>query len=474
MTTPRIATFALPLLLIGTLGLSPAWAQEIENLSPRQDLWIEAAPSATLTRGDTSPYVGLVDDVGPAVVSVTVSYDNGGRPLSRTVPSQQQLAEGSGFIIHPDGYILTNFHVIDRAEEVTVKLPDNRQFSARVIGVDPDTDVALMKIDAGEPLPAVHLGRSADLRAGEYVVAIGNPMGLSHSVTAGIVSFVGRRDLPIEGRAQQAQFIQTDAPINPGNSGGPLINMEGEVIGMNTAIYRHGQGISFAIPIDTVKTLLPQLEERGYVPRSWMGIRIQDLDPLLAQSFGLADHRGALVTEVLDNSPASRAGIQEQDVILALDGRALEDGTLLPWLVATTPESTRLTLSVHRNGEEIELPVDIESIPNQRPPSLPGRQADVESSAPALGIEVSSMTERLARQVGAADLDYGVVVTALSDSSAARAAGLRNRDVILEVGAEKVSSEEEFHSLLEAFDAGDVVRLKVQRRGRSVYLAFTR
>ena len=440
------------------------------------NLWIEGSPAIDLGDLPSSPYAKLVREVGPAVVNILVSYDDRQRPPhARQMPSPQfnGLAEGSGFIIHPDGYILTNFHVIDRASTVTIKFEDKSELEANVIGGDPLTDLALLKVEADDPLPVVPLGDSSAVEVGDYVVAIGNPLGLSHSVTAGIISALDRRDLPIEGQEHQGNFIQVDAPINPGNSGGPLINMRGEVIGINTAINRQGQGISFAIPSNLVKALLPQLHERGYVVRSWLGVRIQPLDPLLARSFDLGSSGGALVTEVLPDSPAERAGIKKRDVIVSLNDESVDDSDELPLMVSTIPEGAKTVLHIIRDGEAMSLEVDLEALPDQSPPDLPGSEPTSEVDTEPAGVEVTAMTETLSRELSAPE-DTGVVVTSLSESSPARQAGLRNRDVILQVGTTVIDSESAFQDAIDALTNDDVVRLKVLRNGRSVYMAFTR
>src|SRR5690554_6927286 len=301
----RALQMSAGLAMLLLLGSAQAAAQ-----TPERVIWTEGNGARGV---GSSPFVELVDEVGPAVVSVVVSYAPGTGPSHmRDLGSGPALAQGSGFVINDEGFVLTNFHVIDNASSVQVRFSDRREMSARVVGVDQPTDLALLKLESDHgPLPIAPLGDSDALKVGEYVLAIGNPLGLNHSVSAGIVSALGRRNLPVEGREQAGDFIQTDAPINPGNSGGPLVSMNGEVIGINTAINRQGQGISFAIPINMVKTLLPQLEDRGFVERSWLGVRVQDLEPMLASSFRLESAAGALITEVVYPSPASQAALQE-------------------------------------------------------------------------------------------------------------------------------------------------------------------
>lgn len=465
-------SFALAMLfLLPSTGLAQAPPALPAERSP---LWIEGSPALSDRDLINSPYADLAEAISPAVVNVLVSYDEESqRPRRTRMPGPDSIAQGSGFIINADGHIVTNFHVIDQAAQIRVRMSSEEEYEATVVGVDPDTDLALLKIDTSTRLPTVPLGESRRMRPGDYVIAIGSPLGLSHSVTAGIISAVGRRDLPIEGHTHQGQFIQTDAPINPGNSGGPLINMYGEVIGVNTAVNRHGQGISFAIPIDTVKTLLPQLKERGYVERSWLGVRIQPLDLALARSFSLDRPRGALVTEVLPDSPASRAGLLERDVILSLNTSPIDRSETLPWIVSTTPGGTEVTLEVFRDGQSMNVLVQLDAIPNQDPPTLPGGRRPAAVSDGSHGVEVTELTTRLARQLSTPE-EQGVVVTSLRDGSPARIAGLRNRDVIVEIGPHSVDSVEQFYSVIDDVAAGEVVRFKVLRRGRTIYMAFTK
>ncbi len=441
-------------------------------------LWTDGPAAADRIDTVDSPYAQLARDVGPAVVTILVSYDDDDLPPhAREMipgPTPEHMGEGSGFIINADGHIVTNYHVIEGAKNITVKNTEGDEFDARVIGGDPMTDIALVKIEADEQLPTVPLGDSASVSVGDYVIAIGHPLGLTHSVTAGIVSALDRRDLPIEGREHQGNFIQVDAPINPGNSGGPLLDMHGEVIGINTAINRQGQGISFAIPVDLLKTLLPQLEDQGYVDRSWLGVRIQQLDPLLAESFGIADTQGALVTEVIDDSPADQAGLKRRDVITGVDDFDIADSEALPLRVSTTAEGTEVALHVVRDGETKQVPVTLESLPDQERPDLPEVEPRASSTNDTpVGLEVEKMTARYSRQLDAPE-DAGVVVTSLDDDSPARHAGVRDRDVILQVGDTDVDSEDQFQQALDDIDDGSVVRFKLLRDGQTVYKAFTK
>ncbi len=449
-------------------------------------LWVESTRTSKPSDQEAplrhTSFAKLAANIGPAVVNVIVTY--AGSAQDGQVPSAHEWsdprgpgeAQGSGFIIHPSGYILTNFHVVDGAKLIKVRLSDNSEYSAHVVGVDPETDVALMKIDEARKLPSVVLGNSEAIRVGEYVVAIGNPLGLNHTVTAGIVSALGRKNLSVEGRELYSDFIQTDASINPGNSGGPLISLAGEVIGINTAINKHGQGISFAIPINMVKTLLPQLHSRGYVIRSWLGIRVQELHPTLALSFGLDNSLGALVTEVIDNSPAAKADIRAGDIILSFNGTTIRNTEQLPWLVSTAGGGRDVDVRLLREKKSQTMRVRMEDQPNQKQPTLPAtKRLSAGTSPPTaeLGVRVKALTATLARQLGAHSA-AGVVVTSLEDTSPARRSGLRQRDVITEVGESTIGTEDDFEKFTRGLGTGDVVRFKVVRGGRIIYIAFER
>ncbi len=272
----------------------------------------------------------------------------------------KQQSLGSGFIIDKDGYIITNNHVVEGADEIKVKLADKREFKARVVGRDPKTDLALIKISSiFKDLPTLPLGDSDKIRVGDWVLAIGNPFGLEHTVTQGIISATGR----VIGSGPYDNFLQTDAPINPGNSGGPLINLKGEVIGINTAIIASGQGIGFAIPSNMAKTVITQLKEKGKVTRGWIGVSIQSMTPELAQSFGLKDTRGALVADIVPGGPADKAGLKRGDIIISFDGKEINEMSELPRIVAETPIGKTVNLKIIRNGKEKVLKITIAPLP---------------------------------------------------------------------------------------------------------------
>ncbi len=416
--------------------------------------WMEKGSRKTASIHKPGVFREMVESVGSAVVNIEVSIKRRGAFSGE----KSEVGQGSGFIITADGYALTNNHVVADAVEIVVLLADDRRFSARVIGADESTDVALIKLDGAAGLPALALGSSQGMGVGDWVVAIGSPLGLRSSVTAGIVSAMGRRDVkPGEGRFY-SNFIQTDASINPGNSGGPLVNMSGEVIGINTAINRLGQGIGFAIPIDMVKSILPALRSDGFVERSWMGISIQEIDGPLASTFGLKKAGGALVTQVDPRGPAFRAGVREGDIILAFDSESIQTSEELPWLASVAGVGRTVELAVWRSGGRQSVKMTLEAMPNQRR-SRPTLDEPLKSPVSAdLGIEV---------RVGG---DSGVFVAVIADDSPARASDLRPGDVIVQVGDASVTSINDFYKFLKAAPA--VVRLKVQRLGATRYVAL--
>ena len=383
----------------------------------------------------------------------------------RQAPQQQRVVgQGSGFIISKDGYILTNNHVVGDADKVTVKLQDGREFTAKTIGADPHSDVAVIKID-DKNLPVLPLGDSDAIEVGEWVVAIGNPFGLSHTLTVGVVSAKGRSSVGI---ADYENFIQTDAAINPGNSGGPLIDLDGRVVGMNTAIFsRSGgyMGIGFAIPINMAKAIKDQLIQTGSVTRGYLGIVIQDLTPELAKSFGLKDHQGILVAQVSEDSPAEKAGLKQGDVIVEFDGKPVEKvGPFRNHIALKAPDSKE-KITVLRNGERKTLSITIGKLPD-------GELAAVGTphSLEKLGLTVQTLTPDLARQFGFQG-EKGVVVTQVTPGSAAALAGINPGAVILEVNRKPVSNTEEFKRAVAQTPEKGAVLLLIKDGQYSRYVA---
>jgi serine protease Do len=369
---------------------------------------------------------------------------------------------GSGFIISDDGYILTNYHVVAGADEVKVKLSDSREFKAEVKGWDDKLDLALLKISAKDHLPVAKLGDSDKTQVGEWVMAIGNPFGLGQTVTAGIVSAKER----VIGSGPYDDFIQTDASINPGNSGGPLINAEGEVVGINTAIVAGGQGIGFAIPINMAKAVINQLKEKGKVTRGWLGVGIQAVTPDLAKSFGLKGEGGALVSEVMKNSPAEKAGFKSGDVITEFDGKKIREMNELPLIVASTPVGKKVKVVIIRGGKILEKTVVIEAM---KEAAAEGQSAVVKEK---LGMTVSALTPELAAKLGIKET-AGVVVTEVKPGSAADEAGIAAGDILKEVDGVRIGSVADFEKALSSYKKGSIVRLLLQRGDSALYVALT-
>jgi Do/DeqQ family serine protease len=371
-------------------------------------------------------------------------------------PPRKEQSLGSGFLISADGYILTNEHVVKGGEQITVKLSDQRTFAARVIGIDPRTDVAVLKIDAREELPTVVLGDSDALQVGQWALAIGNPFGLDRTLTVGVISATGRANLGIE---DYEDFIQTDASINPGNSGGPLLNIYGEVVGINTAIVAAGQGIGFAIPINLARLIAQQLMETGQVTRGWLGVSIQPLTRELAESFGLDTLAGALINQVLPGSPAEAAGVRRGDILVAFDGREVRGVRELQLMVASTPVGKTVQLEVLRGGKRQKLPVTI--VAQDQPATAGAPPATTRDKESALGLTV----------VPAEDGE-GVLVEEVDPGGQAAAAGVRPGDQILAINKDEVRDLASFHSAVRKAQTGKHIVLLLRRGDATLYLAF--
>ncbi|EON91458.1 serine protease MucD [Marinobacter lipolyticus SM19] len=387
---------------------------------------------------------------------------------NRPGPAQPRQSMGSGFIVSKDGYVLTNNHVIEGADEIVVRLSDRRELPATLVGTDPRSDMAVLKIENGDDLPVVKIGRSRNLEVGEWVLAIGSPFGFDYTVTAGIVSALGR-SLPTE---NYVPFIQTDVAINPGNSGGPLFNLDGEVVGINSQIYtRSGgfMGVSFAIPIDDAMNVFNQIRDKGFVARGWLGVLIQEVNRDLAESFGLKRPRGALIAEVMSGSPAEDAGLEAGDIVLEYDGDSVELSSDLPPMVGRTSVGETATLTVLREGREMELDVEIGKLPEQgnEQAVAPGPDQGGPSPAP-LGLAVEPLPAEFADSM---DLDSGVLVTNVGPGPALNA-GIRPRDVITEIHRQPVRTVEEFRDVVSSLPDDRAVSVRVVRQGRAIYLVM--
>ncbi len=381
-------------------------------------------------------------------------------------PQGPRIGQGSGFIVDPDGYIVTNNHVIEKARTIRVGTETGDTYDAELVGADPKLDIALLKVDAGKPLPAVELGTSEDLQVGEWVVAIGNPFGLDYSVTAGIVSAKGRNI----GAGPYDDFIQTDASINPGNSGGPLFNMKGEVVGVNTAIIRHGQGIGFAVPIDMVNSVLPQLRDNGYVVRGYIGTGIQDLTEDLAESFGLPKEHGVLVGSVEDGGPAAAAGLRPGDVITRFGGKRVHTTHDLLLVVAETQPGSKAAIVYWRDGNERKARLAVAERPDaQRPRVVPAKREPKDSNS-RLGVSVRPVDRRVARAMGLGSTKGLLVERVVPGSPAAKV--LRPGDVVLEASGREVSSTDDLDRALKKTPEGKALRLLIQRDGRTLFVAL--
>ena len=377
--------------------------------------------------------------------------------------SWRQQSLGSGLIIASDGYILTNNHVIDNAEKVVVKLSsDDTKYSAKVIGKDPQLDIALIKIDATR-LPTAELGDSDRLEVGEWVVAIGNPFGLDSTITSGIVSAKERRI----GQGPYDSFIQTDAKINPGNSGGPLINMRGEVVGINSTLFSEtgeNMGIGFAIPINMIKESLPQLKDKGKVTRGWMGVMVQRVTQDIAEFMGLDQTRGALVSEVVKDGPAARAGIKVGDLIIELNGKQIKDANDLPILVARTAPGEKIRVKILRDKRELTIPVQVENLEDEEV-NVAAQEKD------HLGLTVQKITPEIAKSLGIKHAE-SVVIIFVELGSAADEAGLEQGDIIVEVNRKRIHDVSEYKKVVMAAQKGKRILFLVRRGENTMFLTL--
>ncbi len=392
----------------------------------------------------------------------------GGNGGPRQTPrSHREGGLGSGVVISSDGYILTNNHVVDSATDVTVTLPDRREFKAKVIGTDPKTDIAVLKIEASN-LPVITVGNSAKIQIGDEVLAIGNPYGVGQTVTMGIVSATGRAGLGIE---DYEDFIQTDASINPGNSGGALVNDRGELIGINTAILAPGsggnQGIGFAVPVNLARNVMDQIVTHGQVERAYLGVTIQEVTPALAKAVGLSSPEGALVGDVSPNSPAQRAGLQSGDVILSMNETPVVESNQLRMNVSMMNPGQTVHLKVFRNGKTFEVAAQVGELPGKKVERASNESGESEHALE--GVSVENLDAQTARQAGVPANTKGVVVTEVDPASPAASAGLKEGDVIQEVNHHAVTNSDDLASALHKSNGASL--MLVNRGGNKLYLA---
>ena len=481
---PKAAALAMALVL-GAGGLAVAAAEHAFSNNPPASLTL-ANPNEGASRTGFAP---IVKKVLPTVVTVSSTkmvktptefqgqmpdddffrqFFGGNMPnMGQQMPREQrERGLGSGVIVSPNGYILTNDHVVDGATDVTVTLSDNREYKAHVVGTDPKVDLAVLRIDAND-LPAIVIGDSSKIQIGDYALAVGDPFGVGKTVTMGIISATGRHNLGIEG---YEDFIQTDAPINPGNSGGALINDRGELIGINTAIISHGsegnQGIGFAIPANLARKVMDEIIKTGKVTRAYLGIVPQDVTPAIAKAFGVHEFTGALVGDVSADSPASKAGLMNGDIILELNGKPVADANDLRMNISMMTPGTTVNLKVLRDGADRNMTVTLGELPTDEASAANGSEG---TPSQLSGISVQNLNANLAQQLGVPAGTQGVVVTKVDPSSAAADAGLQRGDVIQEVNRKPVHNTADFASAMR--NSKDQALLLVNRQGNTMYVA---
>ncbi len=445
--------------------------------------WIGAASSAELP-----DFTDLVKGNEAAVVNIS-TIGEGTRSNRRGSPRNDQLEEffrrfgppsernnqprsrprslGSGFILEDDGYILTNNHVVAGADKIMVRLSNRSEFEARLVGADPRSDLALIKIDSDEDLPALTIGDSDELEVGEWVVAIGSPFGFDYSVTAGIVSAKGR-SLSNPETGSYVPFIQTDVAINPGNSGGPLFNLAGEVVGINSQIYSNSggfMGVSFAIPIEMAMDVVEQLKENGKVSRGWLGVEIMELTRDLALGFGLDRPMGALVARVMPGSPADQGGVQEEDIIIEFNGQDIERSGELPQFVGRAEVGEKARVKVVRGGREKMLSVEIGELPEQ--PGEMRLMEEKETSGNKFGLRARKLSEKVSSEMG---LEGAIEVVSVDGLS--RESGLRAGDIILRMKTKPTQTLDVLESIIDDASSGDVIPVLILRDGRRIFLTI--
>jgi len=485
MTSKKSVLFSKPAVLVAGLVLGAAGIAIAHSTQKAV-----SNPPATLKFADSNEgpsrtsYAPVVKNVLPSVVNISSSkvvkvdhqtsqqmepffrqfFGDGEGPFEAP-RDRREKSLGSGVIVSPEGYVLTNNHVVDGATEVKVTLSDKREYVAKIVGTDPKTDVAVLKIDA-QNLKPVTLGDSSKVEVGDTALAIGNPFGVGQTVTRGIISATGRGNLGIE---DYEDFLQTDAPINPGNSGGALINDRGELVGINTAILTHSQGsegIGFAVPVNLARQVMDQILKNGKVERAFMGILPQDMTPEMAKAFGQKDARGVVVGDVTANSPAAEGGVRRGDILLEVDGKPVATANELRMTISMMQPGTDVRLKVLRDGSEHQISVKLGEMPTETAMVKP----DGSDSTKALdGVEVSNLSPEMADKLGLPAASKGVVVTDVDPSSKVADSGLRKGDVIQEVNHESVKNVSEFQSALKK--GGSDPLLLVNREGRTFFIA---
>ena len=476
------------LVVLAALGALPAAAQAPPSARPPRPVPSkpESPPTVrpdarAVLRALEDAFSAVADRVTPAVVNVSTLGAKVGPKADderyreffgddlydryfRRRPRDDGRASGSGVIVDPRGYILTNNHVIENAREITVRLSDSRKFSATLVGRDAKTDLAVLKVDAPTPLPAAELADSDRLRVGQWAIAIGNPFGLDRTVTVGIISATARNRV---GVAAYENFIQTDASINPGNSGGPLLNLDGKVIGINTAIVAAGQGIGFSIPVNEAKAVMGQLIAKGRVVRGWLGVVIQDVTDELAASFGVREREGVLVADVMKGGPAEAAGVRAGDVVIDLNGTRIREVPDLQRRVAGVAPGERVRVGVVRDGARQAVTVTIAEMPADEPTLLAAAGTE------GFGLQVEPLSPDVAERLNLL-VSHGLVVVEVASGSPADRAGLRRGDVILEVARQPVSDAQSLGQALATVAPGETALMYVHHSGANQYVVLER
>ena len=463
--------------ILGAFGLLVLLSQ---NSHARSDLWVSGKDARTAAKIEIPSLAPLVKARESAVLVVyTVSEGPAVMPLpfpfgrEQPSPRRRNSGQGSGFIIHPHGYALTNQHVVEGAIEISVRAGNKpEKIKAEVIGSDPNTDVALLKLKSNrKDWPVIPLGDSTDLNIGDFVVAIGNPFGLEMSVSLGILSARGRRDVAPSGRAGLYDFLQTDASINPGNSGGPLLNLKGEAIGINAAVNTAGQGIGFAIPINLAKKVAIDLKDKGRVVRSFIGVTIDKVTPLVASNMGLKSPHGALVRQVAPDSPAELAGIEPGDIITHFNGQKVETSSQLPLMAGLAGVDKKIKLRLVRDEKPLSVKIRLGEMPTDRRIGKLKDKKSSEKQVAKLGVAVQDIDGEARRVLKLPKKIKGALIVKVRNGSAASFAGLRRGDVITKVNGKKVSNARTFIGAVKDVPSGKLVRLMVQRRDSRLFIA---
>jgi serine protease Do len=463
----RRGCFLLSLMILSVV--LPAWSlNAAEKVTARdwRNGFVQVAkkvqPSVVSIRSErtvtVSPGEGFGEDFFKGTPFEDFFKQHGGPPMKK-----RQMGEGSGVIVDPKGYILTNYHVVAGADKLTVRLFDGRELKGTVQGTDPKTDLAVVHVEAKD-LPVATLGDSDKIQVGEWAIAIGSPFGLEETVTVGVISAKGRTGL---GTGTYEDFIQTDASINPGNSGGPLVNIEGEVIGINAMIISPGQGIGFAIPINLAKTIMMELIKTGKVIRPWVGIGLQDLTPELMKDFNVKEKEGALISQVYEGSPAEKAGLKIGDIVVQIDGKKIKDSQDVVREVLKRQVGQKILFEVIRDGKRVETSVittQMPSPPTEQKPSGPGKEW--------FGLRVTTVTPDIAKQLGLAKAE-GVVIEGVEMGSAAQGVGFRKGDVILEMNRQRIKDEKDYRNAMEKVKPGQGVLLLISREGSTFFVSLT-